>query len=40
MLTKKRPTLLTFEDQEEFYQAQRCLSTKGANIHQAGINQF
>ncbi|CAF4879543.1 unnamed protein product, partial [Rotaria socialis] len=40
MLTKQRPTLLTFEDQEEFYQAQRCLSTKGANIHQAGLNQF
>lgn len=40
MLTKQRPTLLTFEDQEEFHQAHRCLSTKGVNIHHAGTNQF
>ncbi|CAF0935422.1 unnamed protein product [Rotaria sp. Silwood1] len=40
MLSKQRPTLLTFEDQEEFHQAQRFLSTKSVNIHHAGTNQF
>ena len=40
MLTKQRPTLLTFEDEEEFNEAKTSLSTKGVNIHQAGTNQF
>ncbi|CAF0898004.1 unnamed protein product [Adineta steineri] len=40
MLMKQRPTLLTFEDEEEFNEAKTCLSSKGVNIHQAGINQF
>jgi hypothetical protein len=40
MLTKQRPTLLTFEDEEEFNQAKTYLSTKGINIYQAGTNPF
>ncbi|CAF2346479.1 unnamed protein product [Rotaria sp. Silwood2] len=40
MLSRQRPTLLTFEDQEEFHQAQRYLSTKSVNVQHAGSNQF
>jgi hypothetical protein len=40
MVTRQRPTLLTFEDEEGFNEAKTCLSTKGVNIHQAGTNQF
>jgi len=40
MLTRQRPTLLTFEDEEEFNLAKTSLSTKGINIYQAGTNQF
>ncbi|CAF1444108.1 unnamed protein product, partial [Adineta ricciae] len=40
MLSRQRPTLLTFEDEEEFNEAKTCLSKKGVNIHQAGANQF
>jgi hypothetical protein len=40
MLTRQRPTLLTFEDEEEFNQAKTYLSMKGINSHQAGTNQF
>ncbi len=40
MLTRQRPTLLTFDDEDEFNQAKNYLSTKGINIYQAGTNQF
>ena len=40
MLTRQRPTLLTFENEEEFNQAKTYISTKSINIHQAGANQF
>jgi hypothetical protein len=40
MLTRQRPTLLTFEDEYEFNQAKTHLSTKGINPYQAGTNQF
>jgi hypothetical protein len=40
MLNRQRPTLLTFEDEEEFNQAKTYLLTKGIHIQQAGTNQF
>jgi hypothetical protein len=40
MLTRHRPTLLTFEDEDEFNQAKTSLSMKGINLYQAGANQF
>ena len=40
MLTRQRPTLLTFEDEEEFNQAKKYLIIKGIDMHQAGTNQF
>ena len=40
MLTRQRPTLLTFEDRDEFNQAQRYLSRTDVDIRKAGINQF
>jgi hypothetical protein len=40
MLTRQRPTLLTFDDEEEFNQAKTYFSTKGTNLNQIGSNQF
>lgn len=40
MLTRQRPSLLTFEDEKEFNQAKTYLSTNGYTMHQAGTNQF
>jgi hypothetical protein len=40
MLTRQRPSLLTFDDEKEFNQAKTYLSTNGINIYQAGTNQF
>ena len=40
MLTRQRPTLLTFDDQDDFNHAKAYLSTKNIPIHQAGTNKF
>lgn len=40
MLTRQRPSLLTFEDEEEFNRAKAFLSTKNIKSYQAGTNQF
>lgn len=40
MLTKQRPTLLTFDDEEEFNQARAYFSSKSIPIKQAGSNPF
>ena len=40
MLTKQCPTLLTFEDEEEFHRARMYFSNRNMPIKQAGSNPF
>jgi magnesium-transporting ATPase (P-type) len=40
MLNKQRPTLLTFEDEDEFNQARTFFSNQNISIKQAGTNSF